>query len=779
MITTTFIGIDLAWQSDRNPTGVAVLQGDREGAELTTLQTISPEESVAEFVSANATADTVVAIDAPLIIVNETGQRGCETAVGQRYGSRDASCHSSNLHLFPGSTSVALTAELASLGFLHVDPLNPQRQGRIMAEVYPHAAMVALWDLPKTIKYKKGTVAEKRLGLNTFRTYLSGLGEAKPPLHRSTKLNGLLTEELNQLSGRKLKDHEDQLDALFCAYLAYYFWYWRWERNEVFGDLESGYILNPKLQLGDDKSDSLGNQSDSRSTSHDSRPAIQGSLFADQSSLSAIADSPPATRDTSVAYSDIIAHPPQLARPIKRSDAYRTFDTYLAGVMHDERYLVIPQLSLREPVQLRREPDNPSDANAILVETQNGQQVGYIRRELASYLAPQINEEAQPIQATVTELSSDAGGSAYRVRVNFSVPAAWLNRQETLEPSDDQPTEYTYDDSGSSVYVLLNSSEERFNQVREKMTAENISYTRNGLSYRSAHNGRPYQWYIRIERTKEMNKGLIEEFFKRNFNVAPEFELLGLLEESKKRFESELQELRLTLKEAKDYANLAGEIDAESRRLKQQLQQRIGDLEFQVKTLEGEVRQIDDEKRGLIFDNKKLKTFPIFSNPGDRADAIPDVISDLLEDVISETLTPKQSLLVIKGLFPARIEVLDSAFESANESKSFRHKKKLFSLLWELANGYWCALASGRSDAEARLGFGEHYAAQESDRVENNRRARQRRTFTYKGKPLQMMKHLKIGTKPGISETIRVHFEWDSTERLIIIGHCGRHLDQK
>jgi predicted RNase H-like nuclease len=57
--TTTFIGVDLAWQS-RNPTGVAVLQGDRDGARLTILSTISPEMSVAEFVTTNATADTVV-----------------------------------------------------------------------------------------------------------------------------------------------------------------------------------------------------------------------------------------------------------------------------------------------------------------------------------------------------------------------------------------------------------------------------------------------------------------------------------------------------------------------------------------------------------------------------------------------------------------------------------------------------------------------------------------------------------------------------------------------
>jgi predicted RNase H-like nuclease len=247
MTTTTFIGVDLAWQSTRNPTGIAVLEGDRESAKLTSLSTIYPERSVAEAITANATANTIVAIDAPLIITNETGQRTCETAIGKRYGSREASCHTTNLRLYPDAASIALTTKLASRGFVHPDRLSPEVGGRIMAEVYPHAAMVALWDLPKTIKYKKGSAAERRLGLNTLRKHLFRLRRSEPALRRGPLSIDLLSADLNQLNGQKLKDYEDQLDALFCAYLAYYFWYWGWERNEMFGDLESGYILNPNL----------------------------------------------------------------------------------------------------------------------------------------------------------------------------------------------------------------------------------------------------------------------------------------------------------------------------------------------------------------------------------------------------------------------------------------------------------------------------------------------------------------------------------------------------
>jgi len=247
-MTATFIGIDLAWKSARNPSGAAVLTGDRSGARLKELATLPPEASVAHFISRHVTDNTVVTIDGPLVIVNETGQRPCEIEVSKRYSSRDAGCYPSNLQLLPNASSVALAAELETQGFTHVDRARSEHKGRIMAEVYPHAGMVALWDLAKTIKYKRGSPALKRSGLQQFRARLASLYQAEPPLVATEKLQELLNHNLDGPGRSDLKSHEDRLDALFCAYLAYYFWYWGWERNELFGDVHTGYILNPILR---------------------------------------------------------------------------------------------------------------------------------------------------------------------------------------------------------------------------------------------------------------------------------------------------------------------------------------------------------------------------------------------------------------------------------------------------------------------------------------------------------------------------------------------------
>ena len=250
MTETQFIGIDLAWKSEHNPTGAVCLRGDRSGAELFAVAPpLWTATTVLEFVMAYTAAESVVAVDAPLIIANTSGQRPCETLVGKRYGDRDASCHTSNLTLYPAATSVALAQAIEAEGYAHANP-TIQFPPRVIAEVYPHAGMVALFDLPKIIKYKKGSLAEKRAGLKTLRRLLDELENTEPRLHRTATLDALLTKDLDGVGGQGLKTYEDSLDALFCGYLAYYLWYWGWERNEVFGDLQTGYIMNQKLIPG-------------------------------------------------------------------------------------------------------------------------------------------------------------------------------------------------------------------------------------------------------------------------------------------------------------------------------------------------------------------------------------------------------------------------------------------------------------------------------------------------------------------------------------------------
>jgi hypothetical protein len=97
--------------------------------------------------------------------------------------------------------------------------------------------------------------------------------------------------------------------------------------------------------------------------------------------------------------------------------------THVAGVTFDGRQSVIARLSIRENILLRREPDNTYDANAIRVECQNGQQIGYLNRHLAATLAPFFDAHPKSVQGNVHCLSGSLRqGYSLGVVITFSVP---------------------------------------------------------------------------------------------------------------------------------------------------------------------------------------------------------------------------------------------------------------------------------------------------------------------------------------------------------------------
>jgi predicted RNase H-like nuclease len=246
-----FIGLDLAWSS-RNPTGGAVLSGAASGARLVEARLLTDDASILAFVDGHAPdGPAIVGIDAPLWVPNETGKRPAETELGAVFGRYQAGAHPANRqHLTNYNGGVvrgeAITAALEARGFVH-DPLIPAGQPvRRVVEVYPHPAMVALFGLTRTLKYKRksqGAVA-MHAAWQQYHGHLAALSKAEPSL---TGLDDLLTVRPSELIGARLKNHEDVVDAVMCAYIALYAHRWGPARTELFGTLADGYILTPTL----------------------------------------------------------------------------------------------------------------------------------------------------------------------------------------------------------------------------------------------------------------------------------------------------------------------------------------------------------------------------------------------------------------------------------------------------------------------------------------------------------------------------------------------------
>jgi hypothetical protein len=83
-------------------------------------------------------------------------------------------------------------------------------------------------------------------------------------------------------------------------------------------------------------------------------------------------------------------------------DMQRKFHSNIAGTSHYQDAL--RRCKAGERLWLLREPNNPYDTNAVSVWGQAGELIGYINRELAVDLAPQMDRGVW-IEVTISELT--------------------------------------------------------------------------------------------------------------------------------------------------------------------------------------------------------------------------------------------------------------------------------------------------------------------------------------------------------------------------------------
>jgi hypothetical protein len=144
--------------------------------------------------------------------------------------------------------------------------------------------------------------------------------------------------------------------------------------------------------------------------------------------------------------------------------------------------------------------------------------------------------------------------------------------------------------------------------------------------------------------------------------------------------------------ESAEYIDLLEEDNRDKDQKLDEYQQQISQLQDEVSGLNAAVSQTDDENRQLRFEIDGLKlslSYAGVSGAGVEGDGISESVSDVLLNIACESFTPKESLLVITKLFPDRVEVLESAWKSAEDSEIFKEKKRHLSCFgsWSLIIG--------------------------------------------------------------------------------------------
>ena len=241
------VGLDLAW-SPRNPTGGCVAAWDGRVARLVEppRADLGGKEEIVDYVRAGVQHEpAVVAIDCPLAVPNDSGLRACDRLMNDVFRRFEAGVHPANRHTlsrYDGLRGERLAASLAAERF-SLGPRSPSERNVI--EVYPHAAMITLIGLTRTLKYKSRQTrgyAERWRELAKLQRLLAGLRTANP---RFLIDDAVLRQPPKGIRGAALKRLEDALDALICAYVGLVYGVERFRKCAMFGDRDGGHILVP------------------------------------------------------------------------------------------------------------------------------------------------------------------------------------------------------------------------------------------------------------------------------------------------------------------------------------------------------------------------------------------------------------------------------------------------------------------------------------------------------------------------------------------------------
>jgi predicted RNase H-like nuclease len=224
-------GIDLAW-------------GDTTLANETGAVAIGPDgvihaagwpvgvDATADWIERHAGESAIVFVDAPLLVLNDSGQRLCETEVGRYYGRWKVSANSTN-RASPRLAGVRLREKLEARGCVYDDGLaEPPAPNGTVSECYPYTTLVGARELgyederPRYKRKPRGmTVAQWRplraAACDVLIARVGALARADPPLDlRSHRLTAQLLDEPSPLEDRPYKHREDLIDACLAGWTA-------------------------------------------------------------------------------------------------------------------------------------------------------------------------------------------------------------------------------------------------------------------------------------------------------------------------------------------------------------------------------------------------------------------------------------------------------------------------------------------------------------------------------------------------------------------------------
>ncbi len=88
--------------------------------------------------------------------------------------------------------------------------------------------------------------------------------------------------------------------------------------------------------------------------------------------------------------------------------------TYTLGIVGESHYQdAVRRCREGDRVLLKREPDNPHDANAVAVLRESGEQIGHLSRDHAEWVA-EVMDKGRQVEAKITRITGGTRGKPNR-----------------------------------------------------------------------------------------------------------------------------------------------------------------------------------------------------------------------------------------------------------------------------------------------------------------------------------------------------------------------------
>jgi predicted RNase H-like nuclease len=234
------LGIDAAWTATQ-PSGVALAVETAQGWRLKAVassyarfrevalagEATSPARGEAPDPAAlldacrllAGRAPDLIAVDMPLALTPIVGRRTSDRAISSAFGAAKAATHSPS-EVRPGKLADRLCEDFKRAGYGLCTADGVETPG--IMEVYPHAALLALSGDKTRLTYKAGktTTYWRDLDRPERLVRLADVWRRIVELLETRIAGVAVALPLPEMRGRALKDFEDRLDAVVCAWVA-------------------------------------------------------------------------------------------------------------------------------------------------------------------------------------------------------------------------------------------------------------------------------------------------------------------------------------------------------------------------------------------------------------------------------------------------------------------------------------------------------------------------------------------------------------------------------